>query len=171
MGLLRRDEGPGGARYRMRAKLFAIGDDYWIDTDDDRHAFKVNGKAMRIRDTFVLEGPSGEELFEVQEKKLHVRDTMDIERDGDRVASVKKAMITPLRERFSIQIEGGGELNAKGNIVDHEYEIKRDGATVAQISKRWFRVRETYGIEIAPGEDEALILAVAACIDEMGSRG
>ena len=39
------------------------------------------------------------------------------------------------------------------------------------ISKRWFRVRETYGIEIAPGEDDALILAVAACIDEMGSRG
>ena len=81
MGLLRRDEGPGGGRYRMRAKLFAIGDDYWIDTDDDRHAFKVNGKAMRIRDTFVLEGPSGEELFKAQERKLRVRDTMKVERE------------------------------------------------------------------------------------------
>ena len=170
MGLLRRNEGPGGTRYQMREKLFAIGDDYWIDDGAGEHAFKVNGKALRVRDTFVLEGPSGEELFKVQEKKLRVRDTMDIERGGERVASVKKAMITPLRERFSIQLEGGGELNAKGNIVDHEYEIERDGATVAQISKRWFRVRETYGIEIAPGEDEALILAVAACIDEMGSR-
>jgi uncharacterized protein YxjI len=171
MGLLRKNEGPGGTRYQMREKLFAVGDDYWIDNGAGEHVFKVNGKALRVRDTFVLEGPSGEELFEVQEKKLHVRDTMDIERDGDRVASVKKAMITPLRERFSIQLEGGGELKAKGNIVDHEYEIKRDDTTVAQISKRWFRVRETYGIEIAPGEDEALILAVAACIDEMGSRG
>ena len=170
MGLLRRNEGPGGTRYQMREKLFAIGDDYWIDDGAGEHAFKVNGKALRVRDTFVLEGPSGEELFKVQEKKLRVRDTMDIERGGERVASVKKAMITPLRERFSIQLEGGGELNAKGNIVDHEYEIERDGATVAQISKRWFRVRETYGIEIAPGEDEALILAVAACIDEMSSR-
>jgi len=171
MGLLRKNEGPGGTRYQMREKLFAVGDDYWIDNGAGEHVFKVNGKALRVRDTFVLEGPSGEELFEVQEKKLHVRDTMDIERDGDRVASVKKAMITPLRERFSIQLEGGGELKAKGNIVDHEYEIKRDDTTVAQISKRWFRVRDTYGIEIAPGEDDALILAVAACIDEMGSRG
>jgi uncharacterized protein YxjI len=154
----------------MRAKLFAIGDDFWIDTEDGRHAFKVDGKALRIRDTFVLEGTSGEELFKVQEKKLHIRDTMEIERGADKVATIKKAMITPLRERFTIDVEGGGELNAKGNVVDHEYEIERNGNRVAQVSKRWFRVRDTYGIEIAPGEDDALILAVAACIDEMGSR-
>ena len=170
MGLLRRDEGPGGARYRMRAKLFAIGDDYWIDTDDDRHAFKVNGKAMRIRDTFVLEGPSGEELFKAQERKLRVRDTMKVERGGEAVATIKKAMITPLRERFTIDVQDGGELRAKGNIVDHEYEIERDGRKIAEISKRWFRVRDTYGIEIAPGEDDALILAITACIDEMSER-
>jgi uncharacterized protein YxjI len=154
----------------MRAKLFAIGDDYWIDTDDDRHAFKVNGKAMRIRDTFVLEGPSGEELFKAQERKLRVRDTMKIEREGEAVATIKKAMITPLRERFTIDVQDGGELSAKGNIVDHEYEIERDGRKVAEISKRWFRVRDTYGIEIAPGEDDALILAITACIDEMAER-
>jgi uncharacterized protein YxjI len=154
----------------MRQKMFAIGDDYWIEDEAGDHAFKVNGKALRVRDTFVLEGPSGEELFKVQEKKLHLRDTMDIEREDKQVASVKKAMITPLRERFSIELEDGGELGAKGNIVDHEYEIERDGNTVAQVSKRWFRVRDTYGIEIAPGEDDALLLAVAACIDEMTSR-
>jgi uncharacterized protein YxjI len=154
----------------MRAKLFAIGDDYWIDTDDDRHAFKVNGKAMRIRDTFVLEGPAGEELFKAQERKLRVRDTMKIERGGEAVATIKKAMITPLRERFTIDLQAGGELNAKGNIVDHEYEIERDGRKVAEISKRWFRVRDTYGIEIAPGEDDALILAITACIDQMSER-
>ncbi|HEY2140477.1 MAG TPA: LURP-one-related family protein [Solirubrobacteraceae bacterium] len=170
MGLLRRNNGPDGTRYRMRAKLFAIGDDFWIDTEDGQHAFKVDGKALRIRDTFVLEGSSGEELFKVREKKLHIRDTMAVEREGERVATIKKAMITPLRERFTIEVEGGGELNAKGNVVDHEYEIERDGSKVAQVSKRWFRVRDTYGIEIAPGEDDALILAVTACIDEMASR-
>lgn len=170
MGFLRGNDSPAGTRYRMREKLFAIGDDYWIDTDDGEHAFKVNGKAMRLRDTFVLEGRSGEELFKVQEKKLRVRDTMEIERGGDKVATIKKAMITPLRERFAIDIEDGGELNAKGNVVDHEYAIERDGHKVAEISKRWLRVRDTYGIEIDSGEDQALILAVAACIDEMGSR-
>jgi uncharacterized protein YxjI len=95
---------------------------------------------------------------------------MEVERGGDTVATIKKALITPLRDRFSIELEEGGELSAKGNIVDHEYEIERDGHKVAEISKRWFRVRDTYGIEIAPGQDDALIVAATVCIDEMAGR-
>jgi uncharacterized protein YxjI len=156
--------------YRMREKLFAIGDDFWIDTDDDRHAYKVNGKALRIRKTFVLESPAGDELFKLREKKLAIRDTMELEANGDTVATIKKAMITPLRDRYVIHLADGRELKAKGNIVDHEYKIERDGDKIAEISKRWFRIRDTYGIEVAAGENDALILAAAICIDEM-ARG
>ncbi len=167
MGLLHRHDDLGGTRYQMREKLFSIGDDFWIETGDGERAFKVDGKALRVRETFVLEGPSGEELYKIQQKKLRVRDTMKIERDGETVATIKKALITPLRDRFEIEVEGAGELSAKGNVVDHEFEIERDGDKVAEISKRWFRVRDTYGIEIASGEDDALILAATVCIDEM----
>ena len=170
MGLLRRHEDNGGTRYRMREKLFAIGDDYWIEDEQGQKAFKVDGKALRMRDTFILKSASGDDLFKVQKKMLHIRDTMEIERDGDTVATVKKALITPLRDRFSIEVKDAPELNAKGNIANHEYKIERDGQHVAEVSKRWFRIRETYGIEIAPGEDEALMVAVSACIDEMGRR-
>ena len=170
MGFLHRHEDMGGTRYQMREKLFAIGDDYWIETENGDRVFKVNGKAMRARETFILESPSGDEIFKIQEKKLSIRDKMTIERDGDTVATVHKALITPLRDRFDIELEEGGELSAKGNIVDHEYEIERDGNKVAEISKRWFRVRDTYGIEIAPGENDALILAATVCIDEMAGH-
>jgi uncharacterized protein YxjI len=170
MPLLRGRRDDGGTKYRMREKLFAIGDDYWIENEAGERAYKVNGKALRIRDTLVLEDPSGAELFQVQEKKLRVRDTMEIERGGETVATVKKALITPLRDRFSIAVEGGEDIEAKGNIVDHEYKIERGGDKVAEVSKRWFRVRDTYGIEIAPGQDDALILAAAVCIDQM-ARG
>ncbi len=170
MGFLHRDDGPGGTRYQMREKLLSIGDDYWIETDDGQRAFKVDGKALRIRDTFILESPSGEELYKIQERKLRIRDTMELERGGETVATVKKALITPLRDRFTIELEQDTELSAKGNVVDHEFEIERDGDKIAQISKRWFRIRDTYGIEIAPGQDDALILAVTVCIDEM-ARG
>ena len=167
MGFLRRHDEQAGTRYQMREKLFSIGDDFWIETEQGERAFKVNGKAMRIRETFVLESPSGDELFKIQEKKLRIHDTMKIERDGDTVATVKKALITPLRDRFAIEVEHDDDLSAKGNIVDHEYEIERDGHKVAEISKRWFRIRDTYGIEIAPGQNDALILAATVCIDEM----
>jgi uncharacterized protein YxjI len=170
MGFLRRHDEPAGTRYQMREKLFAIGDDFWVETDGGERAFKVDGKALRIRSTFILQSPSGEDLFKIQEKKLRVRDTMEIERDGETVATIKKALVTPLRDRFAIDLENGGELSAKGNIVDHEYEIERDGEKIAEISKRWVRVRETYGIEVAPGENDALILAAVVCIDEMAGR-
>jgi uncharacterized protein YxjI len=167
MGLLR-NRGPEGTRYTLREKMFAIGDDYWIETGDGERAFKVNGKALRVRDTLVIESPAGEELLAMQEKKLSVRDKMEIERDGKTVATIKKALVSPLRDRYSISVEGGPDLEAKGNIVDHEFEFKRDGDKVAEVSKRWFRMRDTYGIEVAPGEDAALILACTVCIDQMG---
>ena len=170
MGLLRGRHDDGGTTYRMQEKLFSIGDDFWIETEGDERAFKVDGKALRIRDTLVLEDPVGGELFSVQEKKLHVRDTMEIEHDGHTVATIKKALVSPLRDRFSIAVDGGEDMEAKGNVVDHEYKVERGGHEVAEVSKRWFRVRDTYGIEIAPDQDDALILAVTVCIDQM-ARG
>ena len=164
----RQDFGPGGdaTQYQMREKMFSIGDDFWIERGRER-AFKVDGKALRARETLVLEGPDGGELLTIQEKKLSVRDKMDIERNGDTVASVKKAMVG-IRDRFSVEVKDGADLNATGNIVDHEFEIERDGKKIAEVSKRWFRVRDTYGVEVAPGEDDALILAITICIDQIG---
>jgi uncharacterized protein YxjI len=168
MPLLRGRRDSGRTKYRMREKLFAIGDDFWIENEDGEHVFKVNGKALRIRDTLVLETPGGDELLKIQEKKLHIRDTMEIEDAGGKtVATVKKALVSPLRDRFSVSVEGGDDIDAHGNVVDHEYKIERGGDKVAEVSKRWFRVRDTYGIEIAPDQDDALILAVVVCIDQM----
>jgi len=167
MGLLRRRGGDDGTKYQMREKMFAIGDDFWIENEARERAFKVNGKALRVRDTLVLEDPSGAELLTIQEKKVRVRDTMEIEHDGHTVATVKKAIVSPLRDRFAIEVEGGEDMEAKGNIVDHEYKIERGGDEVAEVSKRWFRVRDTYGTQIASEQNDALILAVTVCIDQM----
>ncbi|MCB8958366.1 MAG: LURP-one-related family protein [Nocardioides sp.] len=164
----RRDERRGVTTYRMREKLFAIGDDYWIEDNQGQRVLKVNGKALRIRDTLVLEDPSGRELLKIQERKLRIRDTMEIEdASGHTVATVKKAMITPLRERFKIELAAGGELEAHGNIVDHEYEIERGGTKVAEVSKRWFRVADTYGVEVEDGQDPVLALAITVVVDQM----
>src|SRR5437868_2510580 len=99
-----RREDNGGTKYQMREKMFAVGDDYWIETDGGERAFKVDGKALRLRETLVLETPGGDEVFRIQEKKLSVRDKMAIERGGQTVATVRKALISPLRERFSIDV-------------------------------------------------------------------
>jgi uncharacterized protein YxjI len=151
----------------MREKIFSIGDDYWIENNRGERVFKVDGKALRARETMILEDANGAELCKIQEKVLRVRETMEIERHGDTLATVKKAMITPLRDRYSVQVRQGDDLEVQGNIVDHEYSIERGREKVAEVSKRWFRARDTYGVEIAPGQDDALILAVTACLERM----
>ena len=158
--------GKGTTRYQMREKLLAVGDDSWITDADGNKAFKVNGKAMRIRDTFVLEDAGGNEVAKIQERKLHVRDTMAIERGGDRIATVHRRLVG-LRDHLKVEIENGHDMKVRGNLVNHEYDIDGDGGKVAEVSKKWFRVRDTYGVEVAPGQNEALILAITVCVDQM----
>jgi uncharacterized protein YxjI len=162
MGLLQRNSA-NVVRFQMREKLFSIGDDYWIEDDSGNKAFKVDGKALRIRDTWVLEDASGQEVATIKERKFSVRDAIKIEMDGNE-ATVKKAFVG-IRERYHIELDHGEDLKAHGNIVDHEYEIEQDGDKVAEISKKWFRVRDTYGVEIKGDVNPALILAITVAID------
>ena len=152
----------------MRQRLLSIGDDYVIENDRGERMFRLDGKALRIRKTILFLDMGGRELCKIQERMLRIKDSMEIEGpDGNRIAMVKKAMITPLRERWVVKLEDGPELHVQGNILDHEYRIERDGAKVAEVSKRWFRVRDTYGVEVTPGENEVLMLATAAVLDNM----
>ena len=166
----RREDRRGEQRvhYRMRQRLMSIGDDFWIEDDSGRRAFKVDGKALRLRKTLIIEDASGREVAKIQEQVMRVRDAMEIEGPtGDRMAVVRKAMITPLRERFTVDVAGGSDLDIQGNLVDHEYRFERGRDTVAEVSKRWFRVADTYGVEIAPGEDPVLILAATVAVDSL----
>ena len=149
--------------YRMRQELVSIGDDYWIENDRGERVYKVDGKALRLRKTLIFQDARGAELVKIQERMLHVRDTMEIEdRDGNRVAVVKKALITPLRDRWVVKLADGPDLEVKGNIVEHEYTIEDGRTKVAEVSKKWFRVADTYGVEVAPGQDPVVLLAVTA---------
>ena len=164
MGILRKNTSDGKRKFQMREKLMSIGDDYWIEDESGNKAFKVDGKAMRMRDTWVLEDANGAEVATIQEKKLSIRDKIKIELAGGREATVKKAMVG-IRDRFIVEVDGGKDLKVHGNIVDHEYDIDRDGDKIAEVSKKWFRMRDTYGVEVEHDADTVLVLAVTVAID------
>ena len=153
--------------YQMRQRMFSIGDDYWIENGAGQRLFKVDGKALRIRSTLAIEDAAGRQLYTIQEKLARIRDTMDIEGPNGTVASVKKALISPLRERFTVDLAAGGQWTVQGNIVDHEYEISGPSGRIANVGKRWFRLTDTYGVEIEPGQDDGLVLAVAVVVDQI----
>ena len=155
-------------RYKIRQKMFSIGDDFWIENQEGRRVFKVDGKALRLRKTLIFEDMNGDKLCQIQERWLPIRETMAIDGpDGEQIAVVKKALIAPLRDRWSVNVKNGPDLDVQGNILDHEYVIKQGWNKIAEVSKRWLSLTDTYGVEIDDGQNDILILAVAIAIDMM----
>ena len=155
-------------RYKIRQKLISIGDDFWIENQEGKRVFKVDGKVLRIRKTLVFEDGNGNPLCTIKERLLTLRDTMTIAGpDGEQLAVIKKALIAPLRDRWSVNVRNGPDLDVQGNIFDYEYSIKQGWNKVAEVSKKWFRFTDTYSVEIDPGQNDILILAVAIAIDMM----
>lgn len=160
-----RKESPSALRLQMRERLISVGDDHWIVDEAGERVFRVNGKVARIRDTWVLEDRRGNVVATIRERKLSVRDAIHID-VGGREATVKKRLIG-IRDRFHVEVEHGEDLTVKGNIVDHDYEIERDGDRVAEVSKRWLRARDTYGVEVRDPADAVLVIAVTVAVDAL----
>jgi uncharacterized protein YxjI len=166
--------GRGGSaeRYQMRQKVLAIGDDFWIENERGERVFRVDGKALRVRNTLDFEDAQGTKLCRIQTRALRVRDSMEIEDpDGGRLALVHKALVSPLRERWKVDLPGDDEWKVQGHIADHEYEIEADSNKIAEVSKKWFRARDTYGVQVLGGQDPALVLAVTVAVDSMAHPG
>jgi uncharacterized protein YxjI len=154
-------------RYAVKEKLFSIGDDFWITDEAGDNAFLVDGKVLRLRQTLEIQDPDRHVLVTVRKKLIALHESMEIEEDGALVATVRKALISPLRHRSTVELADGRHLDVTGSILDKEFEITAGGEVLARISRAWFRIRDTYGVEVAPGQDDVLFLAIAVALDRI----
>lgn len=154
-------------RYMVRQRMFSIGDDFWITDEQGDRAFLVDGKAMSIRQTMEIKDPTGAVVASVHKKLVALRDTMQIERDGQVIATVRREMFSPLHHKSAVDLADGRTLEAVGNLTGREFDIKDGDHTLARVSRAWFQIRDTYGVDVAPGEDDAMLLAAAVCLDRI----
>lgn len=152
-------------RYVMRERILSLGDDFTIKDSDGRDVYVVDGKVFSIGHKLSFKNMQGEELAFIDQQVLSFGPQFEIIRGGEVVARVKKHLFTFFRARFTVDVPGPDDLEAQGDFLEHEYRFERGGRIVASVSKRWFSLGDTYGIEIEPGEDDVLILAAATIID------
>ncbi|MER7535612.1 LURP-one-related family protein [Streptomyces sp. NPDC097704] len=158
-------------KYLVRDKMFAIGDDYWIEDEQGRHAFLVDGKALRLRDTLELKDPDGQVLVTLRQKMFSLRDAMTIERDERPLATVRRKRLSLLRNHYRVTLVDGTGLDVSGRILDREFTVEYEGELLAHISRQWFHVRETYAVNVVREDaDAALQIAVAVCVIRMAER-
>ncbi|AUG78834.1 hypothetical protein CFP65_4072 [Kitasatospora sp. MMS16-BH015] len=156
-------------KYVMKERMFSLGDDHWIEDERGEKAFLVDGKVLRLRETFELKDQAGRVVAVVKKKVVTVRDAMKIEdAEGEVIATVREKLFTPFRDKYKVELEAGGELEIHGNLLDRDYRIEDEhGRELAQVSRRWFSIRDAYGIHVHEGGDTALLLAIAVCLDHM----
>jgi uncharacterized protein YxjI len=158
-------------KYLVRDRIFAIGDDYWIDDEHGRHAFLVDGKAMRLRDTLEIKDPDGRVLITLRRRMFGIRDAMTIERDGGTLATVRRKRMSLLRNHYRVTLAEGTELDVSGRIVDREFAVEYEGELLAHISRRWLTLRDTYGVDVVREHaDPALLIAVSVCVIRMAEK-
>jgi uncharacterized protein YxjI len=149
----------------MRQKVFCLGDDYTITDESGRECFVVDGAAFTIRDSTSFRDMQGRELCHIQKRLLSFGPTYEIERGG-RTTVISKHLFTLFNCRFTVDVPGPNDLEASGNFTDHEYTFKNTSdETIAMVSKRWFTFTDTYGVDVADGQDDVLILAATVVID------
>ncbi len=151
--------------YVIKSRFFSIGDDFDITDDDGRVAYHVDGKVLTLRNRLVIEDPDGREVAAVERHLVSLRPTYAVSIGGEKAADVRKHFFTPFRDKFTIDIPGPGDLEVTGDLLDHEFTVERDGELVARASKRWFSLRDTYGVDVAPGEDDLLVLASVLAVE------
>jgi uncharacterized protein YxjI len=152
-------------RYTMKQHLFSWGDDFTIKDGAGRDAFLVDGKAFCFGDQLSFQDLNGNQLAFIKQRLLSWGPTYEIYRGDQLCAVVKKELFTFFTCKFTVDVPGPDDLEAQGDFLDHEYEFRRGGKSVAAVSKRWFSWADTYGVDVAEGEDDILILASTVVID------
>jgi uncharacterized protein YxjI len=151
--------------YLIRERFFHLGEDSDITDEDGNTVLRVDGKVFTLRDRLVIKDPSGREVAQVQRRLVALRPTYQIEIGGETAAEVKKHLFTPFHDKFTIDVPGPDDLEMTGSLFEHEFTVKRGGRVVATASKKWFRIRDTYAVDIAEGEDHLLILAAVLALE------
>jgi uncharacterized protein YxjI len=165
---------PGGVnRYIMRQRVFALGQDFFINNAAGQPVFKIDGKVRMIKESLKFRDMQGNLLYKLDEKVLRIRESFNILYPDDRLAAkVHNAIVDPLRERFTIEIPGGQDMMTMGKVIWAQYDILRNRQQVAKISKQFSWIgRDQYVVDVLPGEDDCLILAITVVIDMMVSNG
>ena len=157
-------------RYIIREKLLTFGQDSTIKDEKGRSVFDVDGKALSLLNTLVVRDMEKNKVVTIKQKLPSITPTYEIRLEGQESAKISKKLISPFVDRFTVDIPGPDDLHIKGSMSEHEYTISSKDQVVATVSKGWFKELETYGVDIAPGQDDILILACVLVLDLIADR-
>lgn len=151
-------------RFVVKQRILSFSDSFVIYDENKRPAYRVEGKLFAFGDKLKIYDMNNRQQVYIEQKLFRLLPEYHLYENRKRVAVVKKGF-TLLRPRFSIESQSGS-YTVKGNVFAYNFRILKEGSVVARVDKAFFAFKDTYSVEIAPGEDEALLLAMCIVIDQ-----
>jgi uncharacterized protein YxjI len=156
-----------GGTFVLNQKLISMTGDLWIDDSNGNHAFEVDGKFMAVRRSLILKDTSGHELYEINKSLAHVHKTFEVKQGDKVVMTLQKALMSFMGEHFTITAADGGQMKVTGNWAGREFHVQKDGTDVIYASRQFFSLHDAYGIQVSPGFDAPLALAIVVALEQI----
>lgn len=142
-------------------KLLSIREKFFVKDEMGNDLYEVTGSLFEIPKSFSIRNRSGVELAKVWKKPISFLPKFFLEIGGTQVAVIQKEF-TFFKSRYHIEGQG---IEIHGNLWDMNFEIFKNGHLSGRVDKEWFKIRDTYAIEIADERDELLTLGIVLAID------
>ena len=144
----------------IKEKVFSWGEKFFVKDALGEDKYTVEGPAFSIGKKLYIYDMFGRELAFIQQQLFTLMPRFLVTSGGSTV-QVKKEM-SLFSPRYTI--EGLG-WEIQGNFWEHDYQIMQNGRPIITITKEWMTWGDSYELDIAPGADEIMALAVVLTID------
>lgn len=152
--------------YYIKEKFWTWGDEFKIINMHGTPQFLVKGKVFSWGDQLSFQDEEGFELAFIKQKLLSLMPTYEIIINGHAYATLKKEF-SWFKKKFTVDIPGPNDYVIEGSFWDHEFCFYRFGKQVAHISKKLWKLTDTYAVEIPDDEDHVSILCACIIIDQI----
>jgi uncharacterized protein YxjI len=153
--------------YVVNQAIFSMGGDLWIEDETGNRAFEVDGKVLSLRRSLTLLDPSGTPLYQIGQSLAHLHQTFEVKRGEEIVATIQKALFSLLGDHFTITLATGEVLTVTGDFIDREFHVSHDGSEVIFVSRKLLSIHNTYGVQVAPGFEVPLALAIVVALEQI----
>lgn len=150
-------------KYLIKQKVFSFSDTYTIYNEKEQPAFLAKFKILSLSNKFYLSTVQGEIIYETDKKIFSFLPEFYIKKYNQLYGTLKKEL-TFFKPKFNLVSEYGN-YNLEGDFFHYNFNFYKNGNIIADINKKFFSFRDSYGVDISEEEDHAFILTNVIILD------
>ncbi len=143
-----------------QSRLIQLREKYDVADENEQPIYQVKGTLVRIPKQVTISDMEGTQKALLTVKIVTLFPTLFVDIDGERVATIRKKF-SPIKPKY--EVEGPG-LVVRGNILDMNFDVTKDGVLIGHVDKKWLTLRDIYALHVEEGQDEIMLLSIVLAI-------